>query len=167
MPGAGARETSSWAASSRLTAISRPRQLSVSIAAQSPIDLYGQRRPPGTLSSMVLADLQLSVLLYRRAHLLPSLMTGYGIFCNAVAEPGAGAASRYVTWPSCRRLRLRRPRRIRSGQARHRSLHIYRVLSPRELRHVPSRALAGALPPHGADVTGANSALALRWTEPI
>jgi len=38
---------------------------------------------------------------------------------------------------------------------------------PRELRHVPSRALAGALPPHGADVTGANSALALRWTEPI
>jgi len=44
MPGAGARETSSWAASSRLTAISRPRQLSVSIAAQSPIDLYGERR---------------------------------------------------------------------------------------------------------------------------
>jgi hypothetical protein len=44
-------------------------ELSVSIAAQSPMDLYGERRPPGKLSSMVLADFQLSVLLYRRAHL--------------------------------------------------------------------------------------------------
>jgi hypothetical protein len=69
MPGAGGPETPSWAASSRLTVIRARGDLSVSIAAQSPIDLYGEHRPPGTLSSMVLADLQFSVLLYRRAHL--------------------------------------------------------------------------------------------------
>jgi hypothetical protein len=49
------------------------------------------------------------------------------IFCDAVAELGRDAAARYVTSPSCRRLRLRRQRR---GQVKHvsRSLLIYRVV---------------------------------------